>query len=459
MTSDSVKRYVGKTPLIRAKNLEEYLGVSKIYIKLEGNNPSGYLEDRLAYLMIRDALKKGKTTICMGVKGRVMYSLAYLSRYFDIKCVFYIPIKSRFSKKSTMEEIENIELIEYGRTNYECLLKSNEVSEKENWYNANIGKENNILYSYTFSYLAKEINNQLQEQIDSVFCQTGQGSSISGLYWGFKQLWIDEEIQGLPSLYACTAAENSIVDSFNVNSKDIIISESKSSSKYGKMIFEGLKHNAQESLNAIYDTKGKAIGIGDKDLSSIKRKVQELENIKLSSGNALPIAAFFRLAKEKKLRDGVHVIILKDGKVELDVSRVEKDELPIPYSEFVTLLHTWLIEYTDPKFEINEALEKAFKDGHVLCAYQNGDLVGITVMIRTGFEEFFPKFHLGYIATKRDIKGRGIGTQLLQKAVEVTGGHLSLHVDTKNKNAVKLYEKMGFKSKYYRMIYEGVEKQ
>lgn len=455
---DSIKRYVGKTPLIRAKNLEEHLGISEIYFKLEGNNPSGYLEDRLAYLIIRDAMEKGKTTICMGIKGRIMYSLAFLSKYFNIKCVFYIPNKAKFSRKYKFNETENVEIIEYGKTNYDCLMKSNEVAEKENWYNANVGNQNNILYNYTFSYLAKEINNQLDKKIDSIFCQTGQGSSIAGLYWGLKQLWIDEEIQNIPRLYACTAEDNPIVNSFMNDIKEIEVTESKITSKYSKKVFEKVKHNTQEALNAVYDTGGMAVGIDDKDLKSIKKKVQDLENIKLTSGNALPMATFFKLAKESKLENGVHVIVLKDGKVELDVDRVERSELPVPYSEFVDLLHVWLNEYTDPKFEINEALEKAFKDGHVLCAYQSGELVGITVLIRTGFEQFFPKFHLGYIATKRDIKGRGIGTQLLQKAIEVTGGHLSLHVDTKNKNAVKLYEKIGFKKKYFRMIYDGADK-
>ena len=459
MSRDRIKRYVGKTPLIRAKNLEKYLGVSQIYIKLEGNNPSGYLEDRLAYLIIRDALEKGKTTICMGLRGRVMYSLAFLSKYFNIKCVFFVPNKNRFPKKYVLNNSENIEIIEHGKTNYDCLIKSNEVSKQENWYNANVGKENNILYNYTYSYLAKEINGQVNSSIDSIFCQTGQGSSISGLYWGLKQLWIDEDIEKMPRLFACTSEGSSIVNSFNNGTKEIVEETAIRNQVYSRELFEEAKYNTQEALNALYDTRGEAIGIGDQELESIRRKVQELENIKLTSANALPMVALFKSVKEGKIKDGVHVIILKDGRVELDVSRIDRDELPVPYSEFVNLLHTWLNEYTDPVFEINEALEKAFKDGHVLCAYQNGDLVGITVLIRTGFEQFFPKFHLGYIATKKGIKGRGIGTQLLKKAIEVTGGNLSLHVDTQNANAVKLYEKIGFKKKYFRMIYEGVEKQ
>jgi threonine synthase len=49
----------------------------------------------------------------------------------------------------------------------------------------------------------------------------------------------------------------------------------------------------------------------------------------------------------------------------------------------------------------------------------------------------------------------GIATLLLQKAIEVTEGNFSLHVEVENKRAIKLYEKMGLKKKYYRMLYHG----
>ncbi|MDD4614773.1 MAG: GNAT family N-acetyltransferase, partial [Caldisericia bacterium] len=93
--------------------------------------------------------------------------------------------------------------------------------------------------------------------------------------------------------------------------------------------------------------------------------------------------------------------------------------------------------------------------GVVLCAYYNSVLAGIAIVSRTGFDKFFPKYHLSYIATKKDIKGRGIATQLMEKVIEVTNGDLTLHVEIDNKRAIKLYEKMGLQKKYYRMYYKG----
>jgi threonine synthase len=91
----------------------------------------------------------------------------------------------------------------------------------------------------------------------------------------------------------------------------------------------------------------------------------------------------------------------------------------------------------------------------VLGAYSRGHLAGIAIVSKTRFKTFFPKYHLSYIATKKNIRGRGIATQLLQKVIELTKGDLSLHAETDNKRAIQLYEKMGFRKKYYRMLYEG----
>ncbi len=461
MASTMSRTYVGRTPLIRAKNLEEKLGIRKIYLKLEGNNPSGHLEDRLAYLIVRDALSKGQKNICLGNSGRLLYSLAYLSKYFDVNLVLFAPKNSQFSKDPLIIGNEKIEIHQVGENEMDCIEKSNDYAEENGCYNANPGMTNNILYLYSFSYLASEINTRLKKDPTSFFSQTGEGFSISGLYSGLKQSWINEEIEHLPKLYACSTSEgNPIVESFKKGSKEIIKvrEEDISESKYNKNLLNQIDANAQEALNAVYDTKGGVISITDDELLHYKKEFQALENIHISTENSYPIAAFMKTHEEGKLENGTHVLILKDGKVDLDIREVNKKTLPLPYNEFLGLLDSWLIQYSDPLVEIQEAFDNALERGFVLTAYFDDELAGICVLSKTSFEDFFPKYHLSYIATKVEIKGKGIGTQLMQRAIELAEGNLSLHVDVENENAIKLYEKMGFKRKYYRMLYDGLEK-
>ncbi|MEF8849150.1 MAG: pyridoxal-phosphate dependent enzyme [Candidatus Thermoplasmatota archaeon] len=459
MVEEIIKHRVGKTPLVRARRLEKELGIKKIYIKLEGNNPSGHGEDRLAYLIIRDALARGKNTICMGTYGNIGGSLAYLSKYFDIKCVFYVPNKSEMSRKDMIRS-ENTKIIEYGKNYKESVAESRKVSKEKGWYDANFGQANTVMNMYAFSYIAKEINNQIKGTVDNIFCQTFNGSSIAGIHLGLKDLWIDEDIDSLPRIFAVSTDNgNAIIESYKKESNEIIKlkTDDVKKTEYSRHMVNLDCYNGQDALNAIYDTYGAAIGIKDKELRKYDKKFKNIEKIKLTTSNSFPVAGFMKKAKQGELENGNHVIILADGTIEIDLRTLNSEDLNIPYSEMLQKLDDWLLEFSDPLEEIDEAVENAFEKGYVLGAFDHKTLVGIAIVSRTGFETFFPKYHLSYIATRKDVKGRGIATQLLQKAIEETNGDLSLHVETNNKKAIKLYEKMGLRKKYYRMIYSGEE--
>jgi len=60
MIHENLSDLIGKTPLLRLKNIElEYKLNAKIVAKIESRNPSGSVKDRVALAMIDDAEKKG----------------------------------------------------------------------------------------------------------------------------------------------------------------------------------------------------------------------------------------------------------------------------------------------------------------------------------------------------------------------------------------------------------------
>ena len=459
MAEELLKSRVGRTPLVRAKKLEKKLGIKKIYLKLEGNNPSGHREDRLAYLIIRDALARNKKTITMGTFGTIGGSLSYISQYFDVKCVFYVPNKKRITRKKLFTP-DNVKIVEYGKNYADCVKKSRKVAKEKGWYDANFGNANSLMNMYAFSYIAKEINNQLKEKIDTIFCQTFNGSSVSGIHLGLKELWINEEIDVLPKIWATSTDNgNAIIESYKKNSRQILTLDSKDikKTKLSRRMVNSNCLNGQDALNAIHDTYGGAVGVKDEEIRTYTELFKKQERIKLTLYNSFPIAGFIKLVKNKKIKNGNHVIILDDGTTELDVRLLEKEDLNMPYKKFLEHLDDWLLEFTDPMEEIKEAAENAFEEGYVIGAFDHKSIIGIVVLSKLPFETFFPKYHLSYIATKKNVKGRGIATQLLRKAIEVSKGSLSLHVEIDNKRAIKLYEKMGLRKKYYRMHYVGEE--
>jgi len=457
MVEELVKQRVGGTPLVRARRLEKELGFSKIYLKLEGNNPSGHRSDRLAYLIIRDALSRNKKTISMSAYGSLGYSLSDLSKYFDVHCKFFVTNKKRI-KKVDLLDLDHVDIIECGTSYAKCVQTSREMAKKKGWYDANPGFANSVINMYAFSYIAQELHRQSREQIDTVFCQVFNGSSISGLHLGFKELWVNEDIEMLPKLWAVgTTNGNALIESFRQNRREILQLDPTqiTKTKYSRHMVNGDCSNGQDALNALHDTYGKAVGVTDEELVTQVKRFKKLEKIRLSLRNAYPIAAFITSVENGDLSPGNHIIILDDGKVDLDIQVINKTDLSVSYNHFLNKLNDWLVEFSDPRDEMKEAVENAFQHGYVICAFERDTLVGIAILSRTRFETFFPKYHLSYIATRKDVKGKGTATQLLQKAIEITQGDLSLHVETTNPRAIRLYEKMGFRKEYFRMLYKG----
>ena len=121
----------------------------------------------------------------------------------------------------------------------------------------------------------------------------------------------------------------------------------------------------------------------------------------------------------------------------------------------VDFLYKHLDQFGDKWEDIEKAIDFAVKEwpsfgGYVLTGSQNGKIIGAVVVNRTGMKGYIPENILVYIATHGDLRGRGIGKELMQQAIERAEGSIALHVEPDNP-ARHLYEKLGFTNKYLEM--------
>lgn len=121
----------------------------------------------------------------------------------------------------------------------------------------------------------------------------------------------------------------------------------------------------------------------------------------------------------------------------------------------VEFLHTQMDGYGDSEPDIIKALDYAVSDspdkgGFVLVSYMDAQMVGVVVVNETGMSGYVPENLLVYIATHKEQRGKGIGRELLVKAIDMANGDIALHVDDNNP-AGAMYENMGFQKKYIEM--------
>lgn len=126
--------------------------------------------------------------------------------------------------------------------------------------------------------------------------------------------------------------------------------------------------------------------------------------------------------------------------------------------QFIDFLYHHLGQYGDKKADIERAIDYAFssdkgKGGFLLIGYQKDAIVGGAVVIDTGMSGYIPEHILVYITTHEKHRGKGIGTEILEKIFHECSGNIALHVEYDNP-AVRLYEHVGFTSKYAEMRYQ-----
>jgi ribosomal protein S18 acetylase RimI-like enzyme len=124
---------------------------------------------------------------------------------------------------------------------------------------------------------------------------------------------------------------------------------------------------------------------------------------------------------------------------------------------FIEFLYRHIDQFGDSRQAISNSIDYAFSDaeskgGFLLAGYDGNNLIGVLVMIDTGMKEYISEHLLVYVAVDGKYRGKGYGKKIIEYSLEQCGGNVSLHVEYENP-AKRLYERIGFESKYAEMRY------
>lgn len=432
---DDLMKYSGKTPLVRAINLEKMLKIKHIYLKLEGANPTHHKYARIAEVLVKDAIAHNKGTIWLDGSKPYMKAIKYFTIKEGIK-VKTPRFKHESWKKQLFSPDEIVDMRALDESHRFEILTS--MAQKDQAYLAMEGYTHKHILLATLEEITEEITARLS-QIDTIYTQSNFGYTLNSMYNVFLKKWIHEE-KRFPKIYCGISTKNDLSKAPEINDSQAYIQNDDTLIEISK--------------KAIAESYGESMVIDEAELKAAKNLLRNKEHIFVSKENAYPMAVFLKQLESGHLTNGAHVIVLNDGRSRVDVRSID-DFSGFDFDMVLNYVKTYLAEYKDPDVEIADALSNAINQGYILLAEQNDDNLGICVIVNTQFNEFIPTYHLAYIGTNKKAKGRGIGTELIKQAISKTNGNLSLHVDLDNRNAKKLYEKMGFKHVYNRMIYQS----
>lgn len=130
------------------------------------------------------------------------------------------------------------------------------------------------------------------------------------------------------------------------------------------------------------------------------------------------------------------------------------DDLPswLSLDDLTQFFHHMMKPWHDTPEDVRRGLDYALDDapgrgGFAVLAIRDQELLGGTVFLETGMQGYIPENLLLFIAVRPELRSRGIGHRVMERAVENCKGSIKLHVEHENP-ARHLYERIGMVNKY-----------
>ena len=112
-------------------------------------------------------------------------------------------------------------------------------------------------------------------------------------------------------------------------------------------------------------------------------------------------------------------------------------------------------DFRDRKSAIKKSLLYAMKEiaglgGYVFLIETNDEILGVSVVNKTGMNEYIPENILVYLSVNKKYRKRGIAKKLIDYTLKYCKGDISLFIN-KNNEVLNFFEANGFKSRNIEM--------
>lgn len=252
---------VGWSPLYKPVGLEKSMGMSSLYIKDDGQNPTSSLKDRASVIAVIKALEEKATTIACSSTGNAASSLAGNAASVGIRTFIFVPSRAPQGKIAQLL-IFGANVISVQGSYEDAFHLSAQAIERWGWYNRNAAVNPYLVEGK--KTVALEIAEQLHWEVpDWVVLSVGDGCTIAGVWKGFKDLyragWIDRlpKLAGVQSEGCCPLVEAFLKDQPWVPAEENTIADS---------IAVGVPRNPEKALRAVRESKGTMIAVSDEEI-------------------------------------------------------------------------------------------------------------------------------------------------------------------------------------------------
>ncbi len=313
---------VGWTPFYDVPRVATELGVAQVWLKDDGQNPTGSFKDRASAMVVARAMELGIETISTASTGNAAAALAGICASVGKTPIIFVP--------ASAPEAKIAQLLVYGAT---VLLVNGTYDQafdlctqmclSEGWYCRNTAM--NPFTAEGKKTAAYEIAEQLGWNVpDVVVVSVGDGNIIAGVYKGFYDLhqlgWIDR----MPRLIGVQAAGSAALyhawkDGTRAEDMQPIDAQTLADS-----ISAGLPRDRAKGLRAVRQTQGAYVSVTDEAILASIPRLARLSGVFAEPACAAAFAGAEQARREGHILPTETVALLLTGNGLKDIRRAQQ---------------------------------------------------------------------------------------------------------------------------------------
>src|SRR5687767_5870248 len=301
----------GWTPLLRAANLGERVGIKELYIKDESQNPTQSFKARGMAAAVSMAKELGATKLAVPSAGNAAGALAAYAARAGLECFIFMP---RDTPRANVVECEltgaHVTLMDGLIT--DCGAEVGRRKEAEGWFDVSTLKEPyRVEGKKTLGY---ELAEQMKWELpDVIIYPTGGGTGLIGMWKAFDEMerigWIGSRRPRMVTVQAAGCAP--IVRAFEQGQRFADEFPNAATTASGLRVPKAIGDFL--ILDALRQSGGTAVDVTDEELIKATKEIGAAEGVFCAPEGAACLPALRKLMKAGEVRPGERVVLFNTG--------------------------------------------------------------------------------------------------------------------------------------------------
>ncbi len=301
----------GDTPLLKAPRLGSPLGLTDLYIKDEGNNPTGSFKARGLVMAVARALELGVDSFVIPTAGNAGGALAAYAARVGLPAHVFMPADAPSVNQIEVEMTGAPLYLVDGLINDAGRAAAGEAA-KHHWFDVSTFKEPYRVEG------KKTMGLELAENFawdlpEVVIYPTGGGTGLVGMWKAFHELqalgWIGEKLPRMVSVQSAGCAP--IVRAFEEQADRATPWEDAHTSASGLRVPVAFADRL--ILEALRESQGTALAVTDEEIHAAEAALAQTEGIFAAPEGAATFAGLRILVQEGWIQPEERVVLFNTG--------------------------------------------------------------------------------------------------------------------------------------------------